>query len=67
MEKAETALVDVRSPKEFTGEITAPPEYPMEHAQRGGHIPGAANVPWAQAIKEVDGTFKSVQESQINL
>lgn len=62
MEKAETALVDVRSPKEFTGEITAPPEYPMEHAQRGGHIPGAANVPWAQAIKEVDGTFKSVQD-----
>jgi thiosulfate/3-mercaptopyruvate sulfurtransferase len=34
----------------------------MEHAQRGGHIPGAANVPWAQAIKEADGTFKSVQD-----
>ncbi len=62
MEKAETVLVDVRSPKEFTGEITAPPEYPMEHAQRGGHIPRAVNVPWAQAIKEADGTFKSVQE-----
>ncbi len=42
MEKAETVLVDVRSPKEFTGEITAPPEYPMEHAQRGGHIPGGS-------------------------
>ncbi len=62
MEKAETVLVDVRSPKEFKGEITAPPEYPMEHAQRGGHIPGAANVPWAQAVKEADGTFKNVQE-----
>lgn len=36
------ALVDVRSPKEFTGEILAPPEYPTEHAQRGGHIPGAS-------------------------
>jgi len=62
MEKAETVLVDVRSPKEFKGEITAPPEYPTEHAQRGGHIPGAANVPWAQAVREVDGTFKNVQE-----
>ena len=51
-------LVDVRSPAEFTGEITAPPEYPNEHAQRGGHIPGAVNIPWSQAVKE-DGTFKS--------
>jgi thiosulfate/3-mercaptopyruvate sulfurtransferase len=55
-------LVDVRSPKEFTGEITAPPEYPTEHAQRGGHIPGAANIPWAQAVNDNDGTFKSVEE-----
>lgn len=54
-------LVDVRGPKEFSGEILAPPEYPNEHAQRGGHIPGAANIPWAQAVKE-DGTFKSVEE-----
>ena len=54
-------LVDVRSPKEFTGEITAPPEYPTEHAQRGGHIPGAKNIPWAQAVKD-DGTFKSREE-----
>ncbi|MHB8351476.1 MAG: sulfurtransferase [Thermoplasmata archaeon] len=54
-------LVDVRGPKEFTGEVTAPPEYPNEHAQRGGHIPGAANVPWAQAVND-DGTFKSVEE-----
>jgi thiosulfate/3-mercaptopyruvate sulfurtransferase len=55
-------LVDVRSPKEFSGEITAPPEYPTEHAQRGGHIPGAKNIPWAQALRETDGTFKSREE-----
>jgi len=54
-------LVDVRSPAEYTGEITAPPEYPNEHAQRGGHIPGALNIPWGQAIRE-DGTFKSAEE-----
>ena len=54
-------LVDVRGPKEFTGEITAPPEYPTEHAQRGGHVPGAVNIPWAQAVNE-DGTFKSRAE-----
>lgn len=54
-------LVDVRSPAEFTGEITAPPEYPNEHAQRGGHIPGAVNIPWSLAVKE-DGTFKSAEE-----
>ena len=54
-------LVDVRSPAEFTGEVTAPPEYPNEHAQRGGHIPGAVNIPWSQAVKE-DGTFKSAEE-----
>jgi len=56
-------LVDVRGPKEFTGEILAPPEYPTEHAQRGGHIPGAVNIPWGQAVKE-DGTFKSADELQ---
>jgi len=55
-------MVDVRSPKEFTGEITAPPEYPMEHAQRGGHIPGANNIPWATAVNDADGTFKSAEE-----
>ena len=54
-------LVDVRSPAEFTGTITAPPEYPNEHAQRGGHIPGAVNIPWSQAVKE-DGTFKSAED-----
>lgn len=56
-------LVDVRGPKEFTGEILAPPEYPMEHAQRGGHIPGAVNIPWGQAVND-DGTFKSADELQ---
>lgn len=59
--KGDKVLVDVRSPAEFTGEITAPPEYPNEHAQRGGHIPGAVNIPWSQAVKE-DGTFKSAEE-----
>jgi thiosulfate/3-mercaptopyruvate sulfurtransferase len=55
-------MVDVRSPKEFTGEILAPAEYPTEHAQRGGHIPGAENIPWAQAVNDKDGTFKSADE-----
>ena len=54
------ALVDVRSPQEFTGEILAPPGLP-ETAQRGGHIPGAVNIPWSQAVRE-DGTFKSAEE-----
>jgi thiosulfate/3-mercaptopyruvate sulfurtransferase len=54
-------LVDVRSPQEFSGEIVAAPGYEQEGAQRGGHIPGAASVPWAQAVKE-DGTFKSKEE-----
>lgn len=59
--KKDKALVDVRSPAEFTGEITAPPEYPNEHAQRGGHIPGAVSIPWSQAVKE-DGTFKNAED-----
>ena len=64
IERAETVLVDVRSPKEFAGEITAPPEYPMEHAQRGGHIPRAKNIPWAQTLNE-DGTFKNTKDLAI--
>ena len=60
--KGRIKMVDVRSPKEFTGEILAPPEYPTEHAQRGGHIPGAENIPWAQAVNDKDGTFKSADE-----
>jgi len=55
-------LVDVRGPKEYTGEILAPAEYPTEHAQRGGHIPGAVNIPWGQAVNDADGTFKSRDE-----
>ncbi len=62
LDKQDSVMVDVRSPKEFSGEITAPPEYPMEHAQRGGHIPGANNIPWATAVNDADGTFKSVEE-----
>ena len=56
------SLVDVRSILEYSGEITAPPEYPTENAQRGGHIPGAKNVPWSQVINDDDGTFKSLEE-----
>ncbi len=62
LDKKDTVLVDVRSPKEFSGEITAPAEYPMEHAQRGGHIPNANNIPWASAVNDTDGTFKSVED-----
>ncbi|HSB49951.1 MAG TPA: sulfurtransferase [Nitrosopumilaceae archaeon] len=62
LDKVDSVMVDVRSPKEFTGEITAPPEYPMEHAQRGGHIPGANNIPWATAVNDADGTFKPAEE-----
>ncbi len=54
-------LVDVRSPAEYSGELLAPENLPQEGAQRGGHIPGAANVPWATAVAE-DGTFKSADE-----
>jgi len=57
---AGTALVDVRSPAEFSGEVIAPPGM-SETAQRAGHVPGAANIPWAQAANE-DGTFKSAAE-----
>jgi thiosulfate/3-mercaptopyruvate sulfurtransferase len=53
-------LIDVRTPQEFTGEIVAPPGL-NETAQRGGHIPGARNVPWAKACNE-DGSFKSIDE-----
>ncbi|MHC5048453.1 MAG: sulfurtransferase, partial [Planctomycetota bacterium] len=48
-------LVDVRSPDEFTGKIIAPPDLP-ETAQRGGHIPGAKNIPWSTAVNTNDGT-----------
>jgi thiosulfate/3-mercaptopyruvate sulfurtransferase len=54
-------LVDVRSPAEFSGELLAPAALPQEGAQRGGHVPGAANIPWAQAVRD-DGTFKDADE-----
>jgi thiosulfate/3-mercaptopyruvate sulfurtransferase len=54
-------LVDVRSPGEYSGQLLAPENLPQEGAQRGGHIPGAVNVPWATAVKE-DGTFKSADD-----
>jgi thiosulfate/3-mercaptopyruvate sulfurtransferase len=57
----DTRLVDVRSPQEFSGELIAMAGYEQEGAQRAGHIPGAINVPWAQAVRE-DGTFKSADE-----
>jgi thiosulfate/3-mercaptopyruvate sulfurtransferase len=55
------ALVDVRSPKEFSGELLAPENLPQEGAQRGGHIPGAANIPWGENCRS-DGTFKPADE-----
>jgi thiosulfate/3-mercaptopyruvate sulfurtransferase len=58
--ESDIKLVDVRSPAEFSGEVIAPAGYEQEGAQRGGHIPGAASIPWSQAVNE-DGTFKSVQ------
>jgi len=55
------ALVDVRSPAEYNGELLAPAALPQEGAQRAGHVPGAANIPWATAVRE-DGTFKDADE-----
>jgi thiosulfate/3-mercaptopyruvate sulfurtransferase len=59
--EADTNLVDVRSPQEFSGELIAMAGYEQEGAQRAGHIPGAASVPWAKAVNE-DGTFRSADE-----
>ena len=56
------ALVDVRSPQEYSGELLHMPNYPQEGALRGGHIPGAANIPWSRAVNEADSTFKSYEE-----
>ncbi|MFN2464187.1 MAG: sulfurtransferase [Candidatus Dormibacteria bacterium] len=58
-----TAMVDVRSPDEFSGKLSAPAHLPQEQAQRKGHIPGARNVPWSKAANE-DGTFRSLEELQ---
>lgn len=58
---AKAPLVDVRSPAEYTGELLHMEAYPQEGALRGGHIPGAKNIPWGKAVKE-DATFKSAEE-----
>jgi len=55
-------LVDVRSPKEYSGELLHMPNYPQEGATRGGHIPGAVSIPWATAVNEDDSTFKSAED-----
>jgi thiosulfate/3-mercaptopyruvate sulfurtransferase len=60
--RAGRPLVDVRSPEEFSGERMHMPDYPNEGALRGGHIPGARNVPWARAVEPEDGTFKSAED-----
>lgn len=66
-------LVDVRSPQEFTGERLHMEGYPNEGAVRGGHIPGAKNVPWAKAVNPEDGTFltadqlKAIYQEEIGL
>ncbi len=59
--KGDRALVDVRSPAEYAGDLIAPPGYEQEGAQRGGHIPTAASIPWASAVRD-DGTFKAPEE-----
>ncbi|HKT37877.1 MAG TPA: sulfurtransferase [Ktedonobacterales bacterium] len=61
LEHGSAALVDVRSPDEYTGKLLHMINYPQEGAQRGGHIPGAQNIPWATAAN-ADGTFKSAEE-----
>ena len=60
--EANKPLVDVRSPQEYTGELLHMPNYPQEGATRGGHIPGAVNIPWSKAVNEADSTFKSLEE-----
>ena len=61
LEKGQPTLVDVRSNDEYTGKLLHMVNYPQEGAQRGGHIPGARNIPWATAANP-DGTFKSAEE-----
>jgi thiosulfate/3-mercaptopyruvate sulfurtransferase len=59
--QAHKPLIDVRSPGEYSGALLHMPDYPQEGALRGGHIPGAANIPWGQAVAP-DGTFKSADD-----
>jgi thiosulfate/3-mercaptopyruvate sulfurtransferase len=60
--KQRTPMIDVRSPEEYRGERLHMPDYPNEGALRGGHIPGALNIPWGRAINSDDGTFKEASE-----
>jgi thiosulfate/3-mercaptopyruvate sulfurtransferase len=60
--EANAPLVDVRSPQEYRGELLHMPGYPQEGALRGGHIPGAVNIPWSQTVSAEDSTFKPVDE-----
>jgi thiosulfate/3-mercaptopyruvate sulfurtransferase len=62
VQAGEAALVDVRSPDEYTGRLLHMVNYPQEGAQRGGHIPGAKSIPWASAANPDNGTFKSAEE-----
>ena len=62
--EASGPLVDVRSPGEYTGELLHMPDYPNEGALRGGHIPGARNIPWGRAVND-DGTFKTAEELRL--
>jgi thiosulfate/3-mercaptopyruvate sulfurtransferase len=59
--KGGKALVDVRSPGEYSGELLHMADYPQEGAMRGGHIPGARSIPWARSVRD-DGTFKPIEE-----
>ena len=60
--EAKGQMVDVRSPEEYSGELLHMPEYPQEGVLRGGHVPGARNVPWARAVDPESHTFKSADE-----
>jgi len=60
--EAKRQMVDVRSPQEFSGELLHMPEYPQEGVLRGGHVPGAKNVPWARAVDPDSHTFKSAAD-----
>src|SRR6266516_104298 len=61
IDNAENALVDVRSPQEYSGELIAPPVYEQEGAQRAGHLLKSQSIPWAQSVRD-DGTFKTADE-----